>query len=872
MPTPVSNIYPGSLTATHEVALRRPNGQVWGLRLKEGAQSVRNIAPQTQAPFQQIKQFSFHQGRGWESYLGNNHLGYWDSKDAWTLTPNKLHAAPLMQWSYGLRGQDVHWLQTGVQNEYANIIWTKIIGSNKYLSRSFVSTGLTTAIDLNFFVRRKGNPGTLTVKIVDDSGGNPTGTVKGSATITKSDVTDFTVRIYGATLSPPPTTTNGVTYHFLVQSVDTDANNCWEIGCNPDLGGRASSDGTTYNAVTYAPYFRMAVSDVLRRFFMFMYDGAMYAVTNEATSNLYINGGRGKCTGSTNATLIDSALTMTADRYINAYVYIFRGTGEGQVRRITDNDTTTFFTEFDWTTIPDTTSEYVVFGTPWFHKVGATGIDGFTSAAVGAHGLGKVLSMPAVINNIAYFPQGDAVDIRRMRWNATTKVHDFASETNLGADFLVEGYDAAGGGAPQVVRANNAAGSKSAGDSCTSRAPGVAWGTGLTFVSTVNIGSTSSKITGIHFANGTLYAHKTDGLFTVTNDRAVERDYGARDLPGRNNGAAMAHDEQFVYLSFWTSLFALASGAVVDTKLWLNNLPPSRSGIVTSIEAAFGWIFFAYFGPGSIATGESSTMVWNNKLQAFHEVLRSWKPGRWIYDVFWQPCEDANPRLWHNVYGELVFQVFPRSPRPIADSSILFQPEFVFETSTIDLLNSNSKYFGTLSATVKNLNANGHVVEVDYQTDEDVGSSNWITTDALVRSPEDASQISTGNKKKLRLRFRGLSKNLKSPPVVENWGLSLFERTEPPRYFTIQCKTGWTQKVKVGGSDDHKPDELLRALEEMNNRAEVLNLLSIDDSLHNKQVTMYLAPKVDKERYATDGKWSGDITVHLFKEARHAEL
>ena len=122
MPTPVSNVFPGSTTYTHEVALRRPNGQIWGLRMADGARSLRDAMPQTNPPFQTLNQYSFHLGRGWENVIGKNHMGYWDSKDAWTLTPAKLHAAPLMQWGLGLVSQDIHWLQTGVQNEYKKIV------------------------------------------------------------------------------------------------------------------------------------------------------------------------------------------------------------------------------------------------------------------------------------------------------------------------------------------------------------------------------------------------------------------------------------------------------------------------------------------------------------------------------------------------------------------------------------------------------------------------------------------------------------------------------------------------------------------------------------------------------------------------------
>ena len=870
MPTPVSRVFPGSTTYTHEIALRRPNGQVWGLQLKNGALSLQDSAPQTHAPFDNLSQYSFHLGRGWENFLGKQHMGFWDSKDAWTLTPAKLHPAPLMQWSRGVFEQDMHWLQTGVETEYTKIVWRKIgTAGDTYLSFQYTSGGVTGATRIAFFVRRVGNPGTLTIQTVLNNSGIPTGTVFHSGTITKSDVPDTTVTLYTLTVSSG-TYTNGTVYHVKFSSADTSKDNCWEIGCNPEAAGKRSVDNISYTATTYAPYFRafpLPSSDI----YPFMYDGAMYAVFNG--NNLYINGGRGKATSATSVALTDLALSMTVNRYKNAYIHIIRGTGAGQTRKITSNDATSFGVS-GWDTTPDSTSEYVIYGSPWFHVVGQAGITGFTSAGAGGGFVTSVTGTPIVSNGIAYFPRGDSTGITRMRWNSTTKVHDRADETATGnqgtAYFLEVGFDPADG--PQIWRANNDDVTGSGGAKTVSRANAVAWGTALAFrlpnassTKGIYIGETANKINGMKFHDGTLFVHKENGLFTVANDRATERKYGAEDMPSQYNGGALGSTESALYLSFWTNLMKLVGGSVIDTKLWLNNLPSARVGNVRAIEVAFGWVFLAYDAGNS---GTSSVLAWNDEYQAFHEVLRGYGTGKTIRNVFWQPCEDTNPRLWTQCGGELVFQVFPRSPRPLADSTIPYQPEFVLETSTIDLLNTNSKFFGTITAITKNLSASGHFIEVDYQTDTYVNTSTWLNADSIAESPEGKSNISAGNKRKIRIRFRGLAQDLTLPPVIENFSLSLFERTEPPEYWTLDCKVGPNQKVKNAGADDHKPSELLRALQEMNKNAEILSVMSIDPELHGKAVTMYLAPNAKKEQYNFLGNWKGEIVVYLFREVK----
>ena len=69
----------------------------------------------------------------------------------------------------------------------------------------------------------------------------------------------------------------------------------------------------------------------------------------------------GTATSGGNTSLTDStkSATWTAHAYIGYAVYIYTGTGKGQIREITEN-TTTALTVATWTTNPDATSKYYI--------------------------------------------------------------------------------------------------------------------------------------------------------------------------------------------------------------------------------------------------------------------------------------------------------------------------------------------------------------------------------------------------------------------------------------------------------------------------------------------------------------------------------
>src|SRR5678816_4744447 len=92
-------------------------------------------------------------------------------------------------------------------------------------------------------------------------------------------------------------------------------------------------------------------------------------------------------------------------------------------RKVTSN-TATAFTVPTWDQTPDNTSEYVTYDHPNWNSVTGHGLTAAKVTSVCVTG-----SLPGV----AYFAQGSATNIRRMRFDATagTPAHGFADDLSL---------------------------------------------------------------------------------------------------------------------------------------------------------------------------------------------------------------------------------------------------------------------------------------------------------------------------------------------------------------------------------------------------------------------------------------------------------
>lgn len=87
-------------------------------------------------------------------------------------------------------------------------------------------------------------------------------------------------------------------------------------------------------------------------------------VADAVRRQLEIGLDQGTATGGTSTTLEDTAKDWGTDQFVDAYIEITAGTGEGQIRQISSNTSDTITVATAWTTAPDSTSEYRVFGAP----------------------------------------------------------------------------------------------------------------------------------------------------------------------------------------------------------------------------------------------------------------------------------------------------------------------------------------------------------------------------------------------------------------------------------------------------------------------------------------------------------------------------
>lgn len=84
----------------------------------------------------------------------------------------------------------------------------------------------------------------------------------------------------------------------------------------------------------------------------------------------------GVATSSTDATLTDSTQEWTPNIFTNRIIWVYKGTGEGQVRRIESNTGTQITVDEDWEVSLDTTSRYRVIYNASDAFVGDEPIDG----------------------------------------------------------------------------------------------------------------------------------------------------------------------------------------------------------------------------------------------------------------------------------------------------------------------------------------------------------------------------------------------------------------------------------------------------------------------------------------------------------------
>jgi hypothetical protein len=765
----------------------------------------------------------------------DNPTAYFDAQNVWTLSSG--HAISGLQWKFarGLRDEDV--------NLPGSVSWKSLVGSDRYIDVSFSSSGFD-AEHILMWVRRRGTPGTLTVELCSDSAGDP-GTVLKTATIGASDIDDI-ISVLNDFSITSQTLTGSTTYHIKIYGASTDnSSSHWEVGCDAGTAGLQSSSGSSWTATTYSPYYRITDADTDRRFYQFHFDGAVYIVDrkdDQATaSQLYINGLRGKATSATSTTIVDTGQSMTADRYIDAYIKIIRGTGKGQVRKITDNDATGW-TVATWDKTPSTDSEYIIYSTDWFTEIASTG-------------LGIVTGKPASTSGILYFPQGTTA-IRRMHLDYTdADDHAFADDGTNIANLLYTYNDISDG--IQVWAAKN-------GDTTSvSRATAAAWGTDLDFGDDIDVGKSTSLITSITSHENGIRVIKEDSFWFINNDRPSLADFGLENAPDNTNGIAVQSHNSLFYFNWMFSDEQIFAGQVTDIGLgWRDAaLPDGREGYTSDYVSAMAWLIKSIdAGP----SGLSSVQIFDGL--AWHELFRAYKIGKRIRSLIWQPNQETRSRLWIGIGGDLAYVEFPYAkPNPLYDSGSRYQHESVFYSGTIDMGTGARlpKYIKALTLLSKNLSASGMEVFVDFQTDEKINSSTWYESGSFTVSPEEELPLNIGDVRQFRYRLRMNTSDASIPVDLQGIVPNGFGRVPFRNIINMRAKAG--RIYTPTGKKAITPDELLTWLRDAARFPGRITSRSRYALLNDLRVVISPPSISNVSPEFLDQNWKGSISISMME-------
>jgi hypothetical protein len=738
------------------------------------------------------EQRSWTGGRGIED-LSANAAGYWDSQNAWTMTDGHVHQTLLWQTSIGFKITHPY-----LPSKTRSMNWKQLLGTSKYLTVK-LTPGMTFNPDyLRLWVRRIGNPGTLTMELCDSSANVPS-TVLKTVTVTTSNITDIISVFQMFDWSGTQTLTVSTDYFVKVYGASTDnKTNHWEIGGYVGgTNGLLSSDGSSWSAASFDLYHYLSEADTNRTFFSFVLDEAMYVVDKKddgtTASRLWINGDRGKATSGASTSLTDTAKAWDNSKWVDAYVKIIRGTGAGQVRQITANSGSAL-TVATWATNPDSTSEYIIYATQYFTEIASAG-------------LAVVSGQPVVANQVVYFPQNTTV-IRKMIWNSTTAAHSFNADANTASLLQVKNDT----GGLKIWGASSTATNSSSVMYATAPAYNTT-PTGLTFSSAINVGDTTYKITNMIEKDSYLYVFKTDGVYTVSLSGTttltavvIKLQSGLDKTPSITNGAAAISHQQFIFYSWLYSAIRIYGSSHDDVgQDWRGwGLPDGREGNFSSFDAYTSLLI------GAIDAGTGTSSILGFDGIGWHELLRAYDSNKRIRFVKIQVCEETRNRMWIDIGGDLIYQEMPlKKGSPRLDFGVRYMHEAVIESATIDMGTASGlpKFIKELTVSCNNLGTSNEI-RVDYQVDDDVHTNRWTEATTLFQSPESTAFLGLSNVRKFCYRLRILSADNTLPVDVVG--------VVPNGYARVPYKMVWTLRCRADNISSRgrlvKPDEMMRWL------------------------------------------------------------
>ena len=216
--------------------------------------------------------------------------------------------------------------------------------------------------------------------------------------------------------------------------------------------------------------------------------------------------------------------------------------------------------------------------------------------------------------------------------------------------------------------------------------------------------------------------------------------------------------------------------------------------------------------------------------------------------------------------GDLVYQVWPKDTlNPLNDSNVNYQHEGVLTQSYIDLQSASlPKLFANILLQLKNTTASGREVRVDFQTDDDVGTTTWYTAGSVYSLPMSVLALALGNRRVARFRYRLQTSAAATPVQCRAINVEGFARSPVKYQYNLRIKVS-DLAVSWSGLPDIPPDTLLAWLKREAQSASPLRMHSIfaamDDRLMIAEPPTILRTFANKLLH-----WWGGVMVITLRE------
>jgi hypothetical protein len=302
---------------------------------------------------------------------------------------------------------------------------------------------------------------------------------------------------------------------------------------------------------------------------------------------------------------------------------------------------------------------------------------------------------------------------------------------------------------------------------------------------------------------------------------------------------------------------------MLNYKRGYDGIAENRTGNVTSVVSAVGWLFFVIDGG---ASNYSSIVCWNGF--GFHEIYRGWALGVRIRNAFWQPCLENRGRLWFDVGGDMAYVEFPQNAaNPLRDSNsspkgngVNYNWEGVITTSTYDAHDQNLyKILGILRV----FSESGSV-EIDYQTNANVGTTTWTVLGTASTQPVTDLDLNLGQIFQIRFRFRLQMTNTRTPTILTGWQLS--GRMMPlARYQFLATFKAESDSESFADEPDIDPNTLYAQLITWAQTQTKLTMHTQNANSDGLIVTISLPSKSIDSIDSQEQKWKGRISCAILE-------